>query len=362
MVSDTGIKKSSRLWWIIHRLSGSNNQILLVFFLMVFLFGFSFFIGRYSIPPLTIMSSLVSHLVSLIVSLFVSVDPASSSNVDTVIFQVRLPRIIAAMLVGAGLSVSGASFQGLFRNPLVSPHILGVAAGAGFGACFGILISENIIMIQLMAFSFGLSAAFLSYGLSRFCRATVTLVLVLSGIIVGAVFTALTSLVKYVADPYDKLPEMVFWLMGSLSSVRFDDLVYVAPGMLVSMLILVLIGWRINILSLGEDEAKSLGIDTRKMTILVVICATLITTSAVSISGIIGWVGLVVPHIARMIVGPEHKKLLPMSIFLGASFLLVVDDLARSLMSIEIPLGVLTALIGAPFFAYLLQRKKVGWS
>jgi iron complex transport system permease protein len=185
---------------------------------------------------------------------------------------------------------------------------------------------------------------------------------VLSGIIVGAVFTALTSLVKYVADPYDKLPEMVFWLMGSLSSVRVEDLIYASPAILAGMLVLILIGWRINVISLGEEEARSLGIDTKKMTILVVICATLVTTSAISISGIIGWVGLVVPHISRMLVGPSHKKLLPMSVFLGASFLLVVDDLARTLMSMEIPLGILTALIGAPFFAYLLHKKKVGWS
>ncbi|MGM0771716.1 MAG: FecCD family ABC transporter permease [Halobacteriota archaeon] len=321
---------------------------------MIFLFGISIFIGRYSIPPLTIVGNIISRILS-----FGDVAP---SNVETVIFQIRLPRIIAAMLVGAGLSISGASFQGLFRNPLISPYILGVAAGAGFGACFGILISENFIVIQLMAFSFGIFASFMSYSLSKSCQATATLILVLSGIIVGAVFTALTSLIKYVADPYDKLPEMVFWLMGSLSSVRIDDLIYVAPAMLAGMLVLVLIGWRINVLSLGEDQAKSLGIDTRTMTILVVVCATLVTTSAVSISGIIGWVGLVIPHISRMLVGPNYKKLLPMSVFLGASFLLVVDDLARTLMSIEIPLGVLTALIGAPFFAYLLQRKKVGWS
>jgi len=336
------------------RISEGNTQIFLAFFLMIFLFVLSLFMGRYSIPPQTIMTNIIFWFLSL-----GNVEP---SNVGTVIFQIRLPRIIAAMLVGAGLSISGASFQGLFRNPLVSPYILGVASGAGFGACLGILISENIFVIQLMAFSFGILAAFLAYSLSKSCKTTATLVLVLSGIIVGAVFTALTSLVKYVADPYDKLPEMVFWLMGSLSSVRVEDLMYASPAILAGMLVLILIGWRINVISLGEEEARSLGIDTKKMTILVVICATLVTTSAISISGIIGWVGLVVPHISRMLVGPSYKKLLPMSVFLGASFLLVVDDLARTLMTIEIPLGVLTALIGAPFFAYLLQKKKVGWS
>lgn len=350
-----GIGRITGLKSAIHkRISEGNTQIFLAFFLMIFLFVLSLFMGRYSIPPQTIMTNIIFWLLSL-----GNVDP---SNVGTVIFQIRLPRIIAAMLVGAGLSISGASFQGLFRNPLVSPYILGVASGAGFGACLGILISENIFVIQLMAFSFGILAAFLAYSLSKSCKTTATLVLVLSGIIVGAVFTALTSLIKYIADPYDKLPEMVFWLMGSLSSIRVGDLIYVTPAMLAGMLVLILIGWRINVISLGEEEARSLGIDTRKMTILVVICATLVTTSAISISGIIGWVGLVVPHISRMLVGPSYKKLLPMSVFLGASFLLVVDDLARTLMSIEIPLGILTALIGAPFFAYLLQKKKVGWS
>ncbi len=308
-----------------------------VFFLMVFLFLISLFIGRYPLHQLP-------------------------ENMETVLLQIRLPRIIAAMLVGAGLSISGATFQGLFRNPLVSPYILGVASGAGFGACLGILISESFFITQAMAFFFGMVAALLSYSLSKSCKTPATLVLVLSGIVVGSVFTALTSLTKYVADPYDKLPQMVFWLMGSLSTVRLYDIIYTAPLILGPMVILILIGWRINILSLGEEQASSLGMDTKKMTLLLVICATLITTSAVSISGIIGWVGLVVPHIARMITGPQHKKLLPMTVFLGASFLLVVDDIARSLLSIEIPLGILTALIGAPFFAYLLQTKKVGWS
>jgi len=354
MGSNVGKNIIDHVWRSTHKIFDSNKKEILIILLMILLFILSLFVGRYSISPVAIMG--------LIVSKFIPIEHTLSPNIDTVIFQIRMPRIIAAMLVGGGLSVAGSSFQGLFRNPLVSPYILGVAAGAGFGACLGILISENVILIQLLAFSFGIFAAFLAYNLGKVCNQTSTLILVLSGIIIGAVFTALTSLIKYIADPYDKLPEMVFWLMGSLSSVRWDDLFYVAPAMMVSTLVLLLIGWRINVLSLGEEEARSLGIDTKRMTLLVIICATLITTSAVSISGLIGWVGLIVPHIARMIVGPDYRKLLPMSIFLGASFLVIVDDLARTLSSTEIPLGILTALMGAPFFAYLLHNRKVGWS
>ncbi|ABE51480.1 FecCD family ABC transporter permease [Methanococcoides burtonii] len=354
MGSNVGKNIIDHVWSSTHKIFDSSKKEILILLLMILLFILSLFVGRYSISPVSIMG--------LIVSKFIPIEHTWSPNIDTVIFQIRMPRIIAAMVVGGGLSVAGASFQGLFRNPLVSPYILGVAAGAGFGACLGILISENIILIQLLAFSFGIFAAFLAYNLGKVCNQTSTLILVLSGIIIGAVFTALTSLIKYIADPYDKLPEMVFWLMGSLSSVRWDDLFYVAPAMMVSTLVLLLIGWRINVLSLGEEEARSLGIDTKRMTLLVIICATLITTSAVSISGLIGWVGLIVPHIARMIVGPDYRKLLPMSIFLGASFLVIVDDLARTVSSTEIPLGILTALMGAPFFAYLLHNRKVGWS
>ena len=265
------------------------------------------------------------------------------------------------MLVGRARP-AGASFQGLFRNPLVSPDILGVASGAGFGAALGILISGDPRVIQVSAFIFGIVAVAVTYGISRVYRNSSTLILVLGGIVVGSVFSALLSLTKYVADPYDTLPAIVFWLMGSLSTVSNADLLAVAPPILLGGLCLFLIRWRINLLSVGEEEAQALGVDTKKMTAAIIVASTVVTASAVCISGIIGWVGLVVPHIGRMLVGPDFRRLIPVSAVLGASFLLVVDDIARTLTAAEIPLGVLTALIGAPFFAYLLTRKRVGWS
>lgn len=304
----------------------------------------------------SLLSTLTGHQV-----LLPSFEQTWGASEETVVFRIRLPRVIAAMLVGGGLSIAGASFQGLFKNPLVSPDILGVSAGAGFGAAIGILLSGNPMVIQISAFFFGILAVAVAYGIGRTVGKSSTLVLVLGGIIVGSLFSAFISLTKYVADPYDTLPAIVFWLMGSLSAVANADIAAVAPPILLGSICLFLVRWRINLLAAGEEEARALGVDTKKMTALLVIASTIVTASAVCISGIIGWVGLVVPHIGRMLVGPDFRKLIPVSAVLGASFLLVVDDIARTLTAAEIPLGILTALIGAPFFAYLLTRKKVGW-
>ena len=347
-----------------------------IYILPIVLFVFSLFFGRYMMDPVetlrilivgsaTILLDTVSSLLSTFAGhqvLLPSFEQAWGASEQTVIFQIRLPRVIAAMLVGGGLALAGASFQGLFRNPLVSPDILGVASGAGFGAALGILISGDPRVIQVSAFIFGIVAVAVTYGISRVYRNSSTLILVLGGIVVGSVFSALLSLTKYVADPYDTLPAIVFWLMGSLSAVSNADLLAVAPPILLGGLCLFLIRWRINLLSVGEEEAQALGVDTKKMTAAIIVASTVVTASAVCISGIIGWVGLVVPHIGRMLVGPDFRRLIPVSAVLGASFLLIVDDIARTLTAAEIPLGVLTALIGAPFFAYLLTRKRVGWS
>lgn len=335
------------------RLPAAPVTILLVA-LPVVLFFASFLLGKYPIQPLMVATILASKILP--------VQHTWNSTLDTIIFQIRLPRIIAAMVVGAGLSISGAVFQGLFKNPLVSPQILGVGSGAGFGAALAILLSGNAFMVQASAFTFGILAVSMTYGISRTYRATPTLVLVLAGIIVGAFFSALIALTKYVADPYETLPSIVFWLMGSLASVSNRDLLMVLPPIVAGMIILLLIRWRINILAMGDEEAQALGVDTKKLTVIIILCATIITASAVCISGIIGWVGLVIPHIGRMLVGPDYKKLLPASISLGAFYLLLIDNCARTLTSVEIPLGILTAIIGAPFFAYLLRRSEVGWS
>lgn len=279
----------------------------------------------------------------------------------TVIFRVRIPRVIAAMLVGGALSISGASFQGLFRNPLVSPHILGVSAGAGFGAALAILYFEGTAMIAVFAFVFGLIAVGIAYTVGRSIKANPTLTLVLSGIVVGAFFQSLTALLKYTADPYDKLPSIVFWLMGSLSGVKVNQLLYVAPIIISSVLVLLMIRWRINVMSLGDEEAEALGVDTQKSRSIIIIFSTIAVASAVCISGIIGWVGLVIPHVGRMLVGPDHKILLPTSFSIGMVYLLFIDNIARTLTTAEIPLGILTGIIGAPFFIYLLRRRRAGW-
>jgi iron complex transport system permease protein len=333
------------------------SRTALVYLLPIALLIGSLFVGRYQTP----VSAVVDESMKAFSSLFFGT-PASVSIQHTVLFNVRLPRILAALLVGAALSTAGVSFQGIFRNPLVSPYILGVGAGAGFGACLAILLWDSYLLIQLMAFAFGLLAMFAAISMGKASKGAGTLVFVLSGIIVSSMFTALTSLVKYIADPYDELPAIVFWLMGSLATVRYGDLFYIALPMFIGALVLFLLRWRINILSLGDEEAKALGMNVEKMRLIIIVCATLMTSAAVSVSGVIGWVGLVVPHISRMIVGPNYSRLLPMSMVIGASFMLLVDDLSRTIAATEIPLGILTSLVGAPLFAYLIRRGRMGWN
>jgi iron complex transport system permease protein len=266
------------------------------------------------------------------------------------------------MIVGAALSISGASFQGIFRNPLVSPDILGVSAGAGFGAALAILFSQGSLIIQIMAFLTGLTAVSITYSISKSFRGNTTLMMVLGGIAIAALFTAFTSCIKYVADPYSKLPEITFWLMGSLATVNASSVITILIPIFLGFTILLLVRWRINALSIGDEEARSLGVNTDNLRIIVILSCTLLTASAVSVSGIIGWVGLVIPHIARIFVGPDHKILLPASISLGAVFLLLVDGVCRTAAPVEIPLGILTAIVGAPFFIYLLHKGYEGWS
>lgn len=317
----------------------------------------SLFIGRYQVPVSAALDDIMRTIISLSSGAAI---PLTTQH--TVLFSVRLPRIFAALLVGCALSTAGASFQGVFRNPLVSPYILGVGSGAGFGACLGILLWDNHLVIQLLAFLFGLLAMLIAISMGKASKGTGTLVFVLSGIIISSIFTALISLAKYAADPYDELPEIVFWLMGSLSSIRYSDLIWIIAPMFVGTLVLFLLRWRINVLSLGDEEARSLGVNVDKMRLIIIICATLVTSAAVSISGVIGWIGLVVPHISRMIVGPNYSRLLPMSMVCGASFMLIVDDLARTVTATEIPLGIITSLVGAPLFAYLIKRGHMGWN
>ncbi|MCL2687037.1 MAG: iron ABC transporter permease [Methanobrevibacter sp.] len=331
----------------------SISAITLLLMLLIALFFISFLLGRYPISPYEVILAICSKITGI--------DFGLSQTVETIIFQIRLPRILAAILVGASLSIAGASFQGLFKNPLVSPDKLGVSSGAGFGAALAILLYGGYFLIQALSFIFGLLAVVVSYLLSRTFKGTSMLTLVLCGIAIGSFFSALLSIAKYVADPYGQLPTIVFWLMGSLASVTTQQIIMVLIPMLIGITILILIRWRLNVVSMGDEEALTMGIDVKKMQAIIIICCTLITAAAVSISGIIGWIGLVIPHIARMILGPDHKVLLPASVILGAFFLLLIDNISRTVTTVEIPLGILTALIGAPFFIYLLKKSKEVW-
>lgn len=310
-------------------------------------------LGQLRIPPATILEIFASRILPI--------EQTWEPTLESVLFDVRLPRLLAGILVGAGLSISGASFQGLFRNPLVSPHILGVSAGAGMGAALAILFFSNILAVQILSFVFGLTAVLMTVGLARVYRTTPVLMLVLSGIIVGALFSACTSLLKYIADPLNNMPSIVFWLLGSLNNASNKDLAVVGPVILAGITVLLLIRWRINLLAMGEEDARALGVDTGRLRAVIIICATMISAAAVSISGIIGWIGLVIPHIGRLMVGPDNKYLLPVAVLVGAAYLVTVDTIARTAMESEIPIGILTALVGAPIFAYLLKKSRPGW-
>ena len=280
-----------------------------------------------------------------------------------VVWNIRLPRVAAALLVGAALAAAGASYQALFRNPLVSPDILGVSAGAGLGAVAGIFLSLPVAAIQASAFVGGMLAVGFVILVASLVRNTDrTLTLVLIGVVIGALAGAATSLLKVMADPYDQLPAITFWLLGSLAATTTEDIVPTLPMVLVGLVPLALLRWRINVLSLGDEEARALGIDVTKIRFLVIVSATLITASVTALAGVVGWVGLVIPHIARMLVGPGFGRLLPTSVLIGAGYLLIVDTLARTMAQVEVPLGILTAVIGAPFFVWLLARGRRGWS
>lgn len=306
-------------------------------------------IGPYRIPPLTVLKALGERLAGV----------GGNGAVETVLFNIRLPRIVAAVLVGAALAAAGAAYQSLFRNPLVSPDILGVSTGAGLGAVVGILLGMPVMVIQLFGFGGGLAIVLMVMTLSRMLRSSGDiLVLVLAGIVVGALAGAGISLVKVLADPYDQLPAITFWLLGSLAGVKAGDVMATLPAVAVGVAPLLLLRWRIGVLSLGDDEARALGVEVARLRAVVIAGATLATASVVAISGVIGWVGLMVPHMARLMVGPRFDRQLPAAILIGAAFMVVVDTLARTAAAIEMPLGVLTAIIGGPMFVWLLARSR----
>lgn len=328
-------------------------SIPLLIFLPIVLFFASFLLGRYPISPVDVVKTILSPLFPQL---------EVSQTITTIVFEIRLPRIIGALVVGASLAMAGAAFQSIFKNPLVSSDLLGVSNGAGFGAALAILISGVNIVTQIFAFIFGLISVSLTYFISRTYKAGGILVLVLSGVAISAFFNALISAIKFIADPDDKLPEIVYWLMGSLASITLDKLLMIAIPIVIGAVILLALRWHMNLLAMGDEEAQSLGLNPSRVRLLIIAGCTLLTSAAVSISGIIGWIGLIIPHMARMIVGPDNKILIPASLSLGASFLLLVDNISRAVISIEIPIGILTAIIGVPIFLYLLKRGYSEWS
>ncbi len=315
--------------------------------LIVLAFG-AVLIGPYGLSPGQVVLALLGQ---------------GDPQAQIVVWHIRLPRVGAALLVGAALAAAGATYQALFRNPLVSPDILGVSAGAGLGAVAGIFLSLPVAAIQGAAFVGGMAAVGIVMLVGAMVRnADQTLTLVLLGVVVGALAGAATSLLKVMADPYDQLPAITFWLLGSLAAITTRDILPALPMVLMGLLPLALLRWRINVLSLGDEEARALGVEAGRTRLVVIAAATLITASVTALAGVVGWVGLVIPHIARMLVGPGFGRLLPTSVLIGAGYLLLVDTLARTIAAAEVPLGVLTAVIGAPFFVWLLARGRRGWS
>jgi len=307
-------------------------------------------VGRFPVPFLHVVQVVASHLFGI--------EGSASAVEGNVVWLVRLPRVVLALLVGGGLGIAGAALQATFRNPLVSPEIIGVSSGASFGGALALLLGLGSLFLVAGAFVFGLAALAILFVLTLDRAGAPMLMVVLGGVVTGSFFSALVALTTYVADPYTTLPAIVFWLLGSVASATFAKVLVAAVPILAGAVVLVLLRWRINVLSLGDEDATALGLRPSPLRWVVLVSTSLIVAGAVAVSGVIGWVGLVIPHLARMWVGPDHRVLLPVSFLMGATYLIVIDTLARTVTAGEIPLGVLTALIGAPAFFVLLRRNR----
>lgn len=335
---------------ITHENRRANRALALLAGILLALFLASFWFGRYGMDIPTTLRILFSRIFPI--------QKDWDPNLETAVINIRLPRIVMACLVGCSLSAAGAAYQGVFQNPMASPDILGASSGAAFGAALAILLGFGNAGITISAFFFSLLTVALVYLIGQRAQGKRILNLVLAGMVVSSLFTAGTSYIKLVADPTNQLPAITYWLMGSLSGVRMTKVLYIFPVMLLGLVPLFLLRWKINLLTLGDEEAQAMGIHPVRLRFVIVICATLVTSASISVAGTIGWVGLVVPHLSRKLTGSNFKKLLPASMLAGAAFLLLVDDLSRNLLATEIPIGILTAFIGAPFFLYMMLRKE----
>lgn len=312
------------------------------------LFLLSFVVGRYGVP--------LGQVVRILLSGVLPLEQTWTDNMAIAVLNVRLPRILLACLVGCGLSAAGTGYQTVFQNPMAAPDILGASSGACFGASLAILTGQGAVMITVFAFLTSLLSVALVYLVGNHTRGNRVVNLLLAGIMVGSLFSACTSYIKLVADPTNQLPQITYWLMGSLSGTRMGTVRFAAVCMAVGLVPLLLLRWRMNLLTLSPDEARAMGVHTDRLRLAVILSSTVLTAAAVSVSGMIGWVGLVIPHLSRRIVGSDCRRLMPMSCLFGAAFLLLVDNMARCLTATEIPIGILTAFVGAPFFIYLMVK------
>lgn len=326
-----------------------NKVIAFLFVILLIAIFLSFLIGRYGVPAIQAIKILLSE--------FMPIEQTWSDNMAISVLNVRLPRIILACLVGCCLSLAGTSYQSVFQNPMAAPDILGASSGACFGAALAILFGFSGMWLTISAFSFSIICIILVYIIGSRTRGNQIVNILLAGIMVGSIFTAGTSFVKLVADPSNQLPAITYWLMGSLSGTNMRDVGFAVIPMLIGIIPLFINRWRMNLLTLGDEEARSLGVNTSKLRIIVIVGATFVTAASVAVSGMIGWVGLVIPHLSRRLIGSDNRYLIPASMLFGAIFLLLVDNVSRNLLATEIPIGILTAFIGAPFFIYLMIGK-----
>lgn len=317
----------------------------------------SFMLGRYPVSPKELFGIILDRILT---GLFpkgrISIPQFWEDKMELVVLNIRFPRILLACLVGCCLSAAGAAFQGVFQNPMASPDLLGASSGAAFGAALAIYLNRGSGMIVVFAFISSLVCVLLVIVVSERAKGKKVIGLILSGIMISSLFSSGTSFIKLVADTTDQLPAITYWLMGSLSAAKKSDLLFALIPMVIGLVPLFLLRWRINILTMGDDEARTMGVNAKRARFIVIVCATLVTAASVSVSGLIGWIGLVIPHLARRLVGNNYKVLMPATMLFGAIFLLIVDDVCRNLLATEIPIGILMAFVGAPFFIYLIMR------
>lgn len=328
--------------------------ILTLFVILILLSLFSLTLGQYDLS--------IKQIIDFLLYKLGFGEVPNSQLIQNIIVEIRFPRIMASILIGASLAISGVAFQSMFRNPLVSPGILGVLSGASFGAALGMIIFKNFILIQASSFIFGVIAVSIALFISMFNKQNQVILLILGGFVSSAFFSSLLSITKYMADPYNQLPAIVYWLMGSLALIDKGTIYIVSIPILLGIFLMIFLSKYLNILSLGDEEARSLGINVKLVRFTIIITATFISAFTVVLAGMIGWVGLVIPHIARLLFGSNNIIIVPITALLGAIYLLIIDNISRMLFTVEIPIGILTSLIGIPFFAYALKNVKKGWA